>query len=58
MLAFQMRSREEFQRLIQQDSDTLTDLELVSRFLYLQRLSFRGKVNRMMRVEIRRSVWV
>ncbi|WP_375635943.1 MULTISPECIES: hypothetical protein [unclassified Bartonella] len=53
-----MSSCEEFQRLIQQEPATLTDLEQASRFLYLQRLSFRGKVNRTMRVEIRRSAWV
>lgn len=58
MLAFQMSSCEEFQRLIQQEPATLTDLEQASRFLYLQRLSFRGKVNRTMRIEIRRSAWV
>ncbi|WP_375621064.1 hypothetical protein [Bartonella sp. AA97HXZ] len=54
-LAFQMSSCEEFQRLIQQDPETLTDLERASRFLYLQRLSFRGNVNRTMRVENHRS---
>lgn len=50
-----MSSCEEFQRLIQQDPETLTDLERASRFLYLQRLSFRGNVNRTMRVETHRS---
>ncbi|WP_375676913.1 hypothetical protein [Bartonella sp. AP88XZML] len=50
-----MSSCEEFQRLIQQDPETLTDLERASRFLYLQRLSFRGNVNRTMRVENHRS---
>ncbi len=55
MLAFQMSSCEEFQRLIQQDPETLTDLERASRFLYLQRLSFRGNVNRTMRIENHRS---
>ncbi|WP_273722612.1 hypothetical protein [Bartonella sp. AU18XJBT] len=48
-------SREEFQRLIQQDPETFTDLERASRFLYLQRLSFREKVNRTMRVETHRN---
>ncbi len=41
---FQISSREEFQRLRAQDQETLTDLERASRFLYLQRLSFSGKV--------------
>ncbi|WP_375658089.1 hypothetical protein [Bartonella sp. CL436QHHD] len=40
MLALQISSCEEFQRLIQQAPETLTDLERASRFLYLQRLNF------------------
>lgn len=44
MLKWQVTSREEFQRLAAQDPDTLTDLERAARFLYLQRLSFGGKV--------------
>ncbi len=34
-LAFQMRSREEPQHLIQQDLEIFTDLERALRFLYL-----------------------
>ncbi|VEJ45868.1 Site-specific DNA methylase [Bartonella vinsonii] len=44
LLKFQITSREEFQRLRMQDPNTLTDLERALRFLYLQRLSFSGKV--------------
>jgi len=44
MLKWQVTSRAEFQRLAAQDPDTLTDLERAARFLYLQRLSFGGKV--------------
>lgn len=44
MLKWQVTSRAEFERLVAQDSDTLTDLERAARFLYIQRLSFGGKV--------------
>ncbi len=44
MLKWQVTSRAEFQRLAEQDPDTLTDLERAARFLYLQRLTFGGKV--------------
>lgn len=44
MLKWQVASRSEFERLRAQDPDTLTDLERAARFLYLQRLSFGGKV--------------
>jgi DNA adenine methylase len=44
MLKWQLTSRAEFERLRAQDPDTLTDLERAARFLYLQRLSFGGKV--------------
>lgn len=44
MLKWQVTSRSEFERLAQQDPDTLTDLERAARFLYLQRLTFGGKV--------------
>lgn len=44
MLRWQLSSRTEFERLNAQDPDTLTDLERAARFLYLQRLSFGGKV--------------
>jgi Site-specific DNA methylase len=44
MLKWQVTSRSEYQRLADQDPDTLTDLERAARFLYLQRLTFGGKV--------------
>ena len=44
MLKWQVTSRAEFQRLVAQDPETLTDLERAARFLYLQRLTFGGKV--------------
>jgi DNA adenine methylase len=43
-LKFQVTSRREFERLKACDPATLTDLERAARFLYLQRLSFGGKV--------------
>ncbi len=43
-LKYQVTSRAEFERLVQAVPDTLTDLERAARFLYLQRLSFGGKV--------------
>lgn len=43
-LKFQITSRREFKRLVACDPATLTDLERSARFLYLQRLSFGGKV--------------
>jgi DNA adenine methylase len=43
-LKFQITSRREFQRLVASDPSTLTDLERAARFLYLQRLTFGGKV--------------
>lgn len=45
MLRFQFTSRREFERLMAVDPWTLTDLERAVRFLYLQRLSFGGKVS-------------
>lgn len=45
MLKWQVTSRAEFERLVGQDPDTLTDMQRAARFLYLQRLSFGGKVN-------------
>ncbi|MBY6241599.1 DNA adenine methylase [Methylosinus sp. Sm6] len=45
MLKFQLTSRTEFERLSAQAPDSLTDLERAARFIYLQRLSFGGKVN-------------
>lgn len=44
MLRWQVTSRAEFERLMAVDPETLTDLERAARFLYLQRLSFGGKV--------------
>ncbi len=43
-LRYQVTSRQEFERLSQTNSSTLTDLERAARFLYLQRLAFGGKV--------------
>jgi DNA adenine methylase len=45
MLKFQVSSRREFDRLKACDPATLTDLERAARFLYMQRLSFGGRVN-------------
>lgn len=44
MLRYQLTTREGFERLLRVDPETLTDLERAARFLYLQRLSFGGKV--------------
>ena len=44
MLKWQLSSRAEFDRLNAQDPERLTDLQRAARFLYLQRLSFGGKV--------------
>lgn len=44
VMKWQITSREEFERLARTDPDTLTDLERSVRFLYLQKLSFGGKV--------------
>lgn len=43
-LKWRLSSRAEFDRLMAQDPDTLTDLERAARFLYLQRLAFGGSV--------------
>lgn len=43
-LKFQITGRREFERLRRTDPDTLTDLERAARFLYLQRISYGGKV--------------
>lgn len=45
VLKFQITSRREFDRLRAADPSTLTDLERAARFLYLQRLTFGGKVS-------------
>jgi len=44
MLRFRVASRAEFERLKAQVPEALTDLERAARFLYLQRLSFGGRV--------------
>ncbi|MXO73172.1 DNA adenine methylase [Alteraurantiacibacter buctensis] len=44
MLRFQVTSRANFELLVRQDPSTLTDLQRSARFLYLQRLTFGGKV--------------
>ncbi|PTR05141.1 MULTISPECIES: DNA adenine methylase [unclassified Novosphingobium] len=44
MLRWQVTSRAGFERLRGQDPSTLTDLERAARFLYLQKLTFGGKV--------------
>lgn len=45
MLRFQVTSRANFELLVRQDPGTLTDLQRSARFLYLQRLSFGGKID-------------
>ncbi len=44
LLRFRFTCRAEFERLNATDPTTLTDLERAARFLYLQRLTFGGKV--------------
>ncbi|MFK0385006.1 DNA adenine methylase [Agrobacterium sp. NPDC090273] len=44
VMKFQITSRREFERLSKCDPSTLTDLERAARFLYLQKLSFGGKI--------------
>ncbi|MDZ7894306.1 MAG: DNA adenine methylase [Sphingobium sp.] len=46
VLKWQVTSREDFERLVRVDADTLTDLERAARFLYLQRLSYGGNVGK------------
>jgi DNA adenine methylase len=56
MLRFQVTSRARFEQLVKTDPETLTDLERSARFLYLQRLSFGGKVRgRTFGVDVGRS---
>ena len=45
VLRFQLTTRAEFNRLVDTNPDTLTDLERAARFLYLQRTAFGGKVS-------------
>jgi DNA adenine methylase len=44
-LRFQLTTRVEFNRLVDTNPDTLTDLERAARFLYLQKTAFGGKVS-------------
>ncbi|GGW45909.1 DNA methyltransferase [Gemmobacter lanyuensis] len=44
-LRFQLTTRAEFNRLVETNPETLTDLERAARFLYLQRTAFGGKVS-------------
>jgi DNA adenine methylase len=44
-LKFHLASRAEFERLLNVAPDTLTDIQRAARFIYLQRLSFGGKVD-------------
>lgn len=44
-LRWQVTSREHFERLHETPAESLTDIERAIRFLYVQRLSFGGKVN-------------
>ncbi|WP_289145114.1 DNA adenine methylase [uncultured Sphingobium sp.] len=44
MIRFQIASRAGFEKLLALDPSSLTDLQRSARFLYLQRLSFGGKV--------------
>ncbi len=45
VLRFQLTTRAEFNRLVDTNPETLTDLERAARFLYLQRTAFGGKVS-------------
>ena len=43
LMRFQITSRQAFQRLVETDPKTLTDLQRAARFFYLQRTAFGGK---------------
>jgi DNA adenine methylase len=45
MLKWQVASRADYERLLKTDPETLTDLERSARFLFLQKMSFGGKVD-------------
>ncbi len=45
MLRFQIASRADYERLLKVEPETLTDLERSARFLFLQKMSFGGKVD-------------
>ncbi len=42
---YQLTTRADFERLVETDPDTLTDLERAARFLYLQRTAYGGKIS-------------
>lgn len=44
LIRFQVASRSEFERMLNLDSASLTDLERAARFLFLQRTGFGGKI--------------
>ena len=44
-IRFQITTRAGFERLVDTDPETLTDLERAARFLYLQRTTFAGKIS-------------
>ncbi|NML88338.1 DNA adenine methylase [Sphingobium sp. TB-6] len=44
VLKWQITSRADFERLVKVEPETLTELERAARFLFIQRLSFGGKV--------------
>ena len=46
MLRFRVASRAEFDRLLGQDPERLTDLQRACRFLYVQKLAFSGRVDK------------
>lgn len=45
MLRYQLTTRKDFERLVSLRPETLTDLERAARFLYLQSITFGGKVS-------------
>ena len=45
MIKFHVAARSEFERLLEIDPESLTDLERAARFLFLQRTSFGGRLN-------------
>ncbi len=45
MLRFQITTQANFNRLVEVDPDTLTDMQRAARFLYLQKCAFGGKVS-------------
>lgn len=46
MFRYQLTGRDEFRRLLDQNADSLTDLQRAARFLYLQRTAFGGKATK------------